>query len=145
MPTSTKSRKRVLFLCSGNSARSQIAEALLRHAASERFEVFSAGIAPRAQVHPGAIDVLRRNGLPTEGLKPKPVSAFLGQRFDYVITLCDPAREECPTFEHAEMIPWTFADPTEAPDSDSRRKAFAELFAGLSTRLRLLIIVDEKP
>ncbi len=144
MRTSSGSRKRVLFLCSGNSARSQIAETLLRCTAPERFDAFSAGTAPRSEVHPGALDVLRRKGLPTEGLEPKPASAFQGQQFDYVITLCDRAREQCPAFECAEMIHWTFADPTTAADADERRRAFDDLFAGLFTRLRFLVIVDEK-
>lgn len=95
-------------------------------------------------MHPGALDVLRRNGLPTNGLKPKPASAFEGQPFDYVITLCDRAREQCPAYDCSEMMHWTFADPTAAPDADERRRAFDELFAVLSTRLRFLMIVDEK-
>ena len=137
-------RKRVLFLCTGNSARSQIAEALLRHIASERFEPFSAGTEPRAELHPGALEVMRRNHVPTRDLRPKHFSTFEGQPFDYVITLCDRAHEQCPTFEHAETMHWTFADPASAPDADARRRAFDDYFAGVSTRLRFLIIVDEK-
>ena len=137
-------RKRVLFLCTGNSARSQIAEALLRHIASDRFEPFSAGTEPRAEVHPGALDVLRRNQVSTRDLRPKHFSTFEGRPFSHVITLCDRAREHCPTFDHVEMMHWTFADPTAVPDPDARRRAFDDYFAGLSTRLRFLVIVDEK-
>jgi protein-tyrosine-phosphatase len=142
--THTERRKRVLFLCTGNSARSQIAEALLRHVAPDRFEPFSAGTEPRRDVHSAAIDVLRRNHVPANGLRPKHFSTFDGQPFDYVITLCDRARERCPTFEHAEMMHWTFADPASVPDADAQRRAFDGYFAGVSTRLRFLIIVDEK-
>jgi ArsR family transcriptional regulator, arsenate/arsenite/antimonite-responsive transcriptional repressor / arsenate reductase (thioredoxin) len=144
MRTPNASRKRVLFLCTGNSARSQIAEALLRHIAPEQFDTFSAGITPRTEVHPGALDVLRRNKISHDKLRPKDVATFRGQRFDYVITLCDRAREVCPTFDFAETMHWTFADPTESPDGDAGRRAFDDLFAGLSTRARFLIIVDEK-
>lgn len=136
--------KRVLFLCTGNSARSLIAEALLRHIAPERFEAFSAGTNPRAEVYPGAYDVLRRKDVPIGDLHPKHFSTFEGQDFAYVITLCDSAREQCPTFEHAEVMHWTFADPVSAPNADARRRAFDDYFAGLSNRLRFLMIVDEK-
>ena len=142
--TNSETRKRVLFLCTGNSARSQIAEALLRHVAPDRFDAFSAGTEPRQEVHSGGLDVLRRNHVPTNGLRPKHFSTFDGQPFDYVITLCDRARERCPTFERAEMMHWTFIDPAAAADAAARRRAFDDYFAGLSTRLRFLIIVDEK-
>jgi protein-tyrosine-phosphatase len=144
MNSSSGAPKRVLFLCTGNSARSQIAEALLRHIAPMRFDAFSAGTAPAAQVHPGALEVLRRHNVPSAGLGPKHVSKFLGEPFTYVITLCDRAQEQCPTFEHAEMMHWTFVDPTKARDADARRRAFDDYFAGVSNRLRFLIIVDEK-
>jgi protein-tyrosine-phosphatase len=85
--------KRVLFLCTGNSARSQMAEALLRHVAGDRFQVFSAGTTPRENVHPDAIQTLQRNSVPVDALTPKDVTTFAGQPFDYVITLCDRARQ----------------------------------------------------
>jgi ArsR family transcriptional regulator, arsenate/arsenite/antimonite-responsive transcriptional repressor / arsenate reductase (thioredoxin) len=83
--------------------------------------------------------------VPTTGLGPKHFSAFQGQPFSYVITLCDRAHEQCPKFEHAEMMHWTFADPVGEPDVDARPRAFDDYFAGLSNRLRFLMIVDEKP
>jgi protein-tyrosine-phosphatase len=140
----SKKPKRVLFLCTGNSARSQMAEALLRHLGGGRFTAFSAGTAPRAQVNPDAIQTMKRNKIPPEGLLPKEVATFSGQLFDYVITLCDRAREVCPTFDSAEMMHWTFRDPAAAGDTTNRRRAFDEVFAGLSQRVRFLIIVDEK-
>jgi protein-tyrosine-phosphatase len=144
MSTSSTRRKRVLFLCTGNSARSQIAEALLRHVAGDRFEVFSAGTTPRENVHPDAIETLRRKSVPVDGLTPKDVTTFAGQPFDYVITLCDRAREHCPRFDFAETMHWTFPDPAAVSDPAARRRAFEEIFAGLSQRVRFLIIVDEK-
>jgi protein-tyrosine-phosphatase len=144
MGPSTSPPKRVLFLCSGNSARSQMAEALLRHVAGDRFEVFSAGTAPRDQVHPGALETLRLKNVPADGLRPKDAANFAGQSFDYVITLCDRAREDCPHFEFAEAMHWTFADPTAAPERAAQQRAFEQVFAGLSQRVRFLMIVDEK-
>jgi protein-tyrosine-phosphatase len=85
--------QRVLFLCTGNSARSRIAEALLRHVGGGRYEAFSAGTHPRPGVHPVALETLRRHEVPTARLAAKDVSQFVGQSFDYVITVCDRARE----------------------------------------------------
>ncbi len=144
MSTPAKRLKRVLFLCTGNSARSQIAEALLRHMASSQFDVVSAGTTPREHVHPDAIQTLRSKDVPVHGLAPKDVATFVGESFDYVITLCDRAREVCPRFDFAEMMHWTFADPAQVTDPVARRRAFDDVFAGLSQRVRFLIIVDEK-
>src|SRR5437870_4526948 len=92
------SRKiRVLILCTGNSARSQIAEGLLRQLAGKRFEVASAGISPSA-VRPEAIEVMREIGIDISSHRSKPIDEVLGQEFDYVITVCDNANEQCPTF-----------------------------------------------
>jgi protein-tyrosine-phosphatase len=137
-------RKRVLFLCTGNSARSQMAESILRQIGADRFDVFSAGTDPRAAVHADALDTLTRHGMPTEGLTPKPVSAFEGQSFDYVITVCEKAQEQCPVFARADLIHWTFADPAAVEDARQRRRAFGDVFQGLSTRIRLLLVVSER-
>ncbi len=144
MGASNTPLKRVLFLCTGNSARSQMAEALLRHVAADRFQAFSAGTAPREKVHPDAIQTLERKSVPVDGLTPKDVATFAGQPFDYVITLCDRAREHCPRFDFAEMMHWTFPDPAQVAEPADRRRAFEEVFSGLSQRVRFLIIVDEK-
>ena len=102
---------RVLFLCTGNSARSQMAEALLRNHAGEFFDVASAGTAPEG-VDRRTIVALQRFGLATDELRSKPVSEFKGQRFDFVITLCNKAAQECANFPTAgELIAWDFADP----------------------------------
>lgn len=104
-------KRRVLFLCTGNSARSQMAEVLLRNHAGEFFDVASAGTAPEG-VDRRALEALRRFGFNNEGLRSKSVSEFDGQPFDFVITLCSKARQECANFPNAgELIAWDFADP----------------------------------
>jgi protein-tyrosine-phosphatase len=89
---------RVLFLCTQNSARSQIAEALLQRKGRGRFEVASAGTDPAPRVHPLAVEVLNAHEIAWSDKRPKPVSAVPGEPWDFVITVCDKARETCPTF-----------------------------------------------
>lgn len=111
---------RVLILCTGNSARSQMAEGLLRHDAGDRFEVFSAGINPKA-IRPEAIAVMREIGIDISGQRSKHVDEFAGQSFDYVLTVCDHAKETCPIFPAAtRMIHRDFPDPAalDAPDAE---------------------------
>ncbi|MGP8243445.1 MAG: arsenate reductase ArsC [Bryobacteraceae bacterium] len=115
--------KRVLILCTGNSARSQMAEGLLRHAAGDRFEVFSAGTRP-SRVRPEAIAVMRELGIDISGHRSKSVEEFAGQSFDYVLTVCDNARESCPIFPGgAIMIHRSFEDPAALEGSDEQRLA----------------------
>jgi arsenate reductase len=116
-------RKRVLILCTGNSARSQMAEGLLRHDAGGRFEVESAGI--RASfVRPEAIAAMRELGIDISGQRSKNVEEFDGRHFDYVITVCDNARETCPVFfGPAERLHHNFDDPAAASGSDEERLA----------------------
>ena len=85
--------KRVLFICTGNSSRSQMAEALLREIGKDEFEVYSAGTHPKANVNPFAIEVLKEKGIDTEGLHPKKFDQFVGQKIDLVVTVCDKARK----------------------------------------------------
>jgi len=104
--------KRVLFLCTGNSARSQLAEALLRYLGGRQFEVYSAGTKPQAEVNTFAIEVLREKEIPTEGLYPKLVDEFVNREIDLVVTVCDDARQTCPHFPSAkEMDHWSLEDP----------------------------------
>src|ERR1700746_519179 len=104
-------KKRVLILCTGNSARSQMAEGLLRHDAGQRFEGASAGTKP-GFVRPEASAVMRELGIDISGQRSKNVDEFEGPRFDYVITVCDNARETCPVFfSAAEMLHHSFDDP----------------------------------
>jgi len=103
--------KRVLILCTGNSARSQMAEGLLRHDGGEQFEVESAGVRP-GSVRPEAIAVMRELDIDISGHRSKSVDEFMGQRFDYIITVCDNARETCPVFPGAATrIHQSFTDP----------------------------------
>jgi arsenate reductase len=104
--------KRVLILCTGNSAHSQMAEGLLRNMAGDRFEVFSAGTRP-VGLNPLAVEVLREIGIDISHHRSKSVDEFTGQHFDYVITVCDNARESCPVFPGTdERIHYSFPDPS---------------------------------
>lgn len=115
--------QRVLFLCTHNSARSQMAEGLLRHLAGDRFEVASAGT-ERTRVHPLAIAAMRELGIDLAGHTSKTLDAFTGERFDHVITVCDRANESCPIFPGAaERLHWGFDDPSAATGSDAERLA----------------------
>lgn len=131
---------RVIFICTGNSARSQMAEALLRHDGGDRFEVVSAGVDPRS-VHPLAIAALADVGIDISGSTSKPVGMFLGQRFDYVITLCDRARATCPVFPGgSETLHWGLDDPAEVEGTDAqRRAAFDRALKEIAGRLHAFI------
>lgn len=114
---------RVIFVCTGNSARSQMAEALLRRDGGDRFEVVSAGVDPRG-VHPMTVIALDKVGIDIGGARSKSVGEFLGQRFDYVITVCDRARATCPVFPGGSVtLHWGVDDPAEATGSDEERQA----------------------
>jgi arsenate reductase len=104
-------KKRVLILCTGNSARSQMAEGLLRHDAGNKFEVFSAGVEPTA-VRPLAIKAMGEVGIDISQQRSKSTDEFAGKKFDYVITVCDNANQHCPMFPgKAERIHWSIDDP----------------------------------
>ena len=131
---------RVLFLCTGNSARSQMGEALLRKLGGAEFEVHSAGTAPRPELHPLAIEVMAEVGIDIGHQRPKDVSAYAGEHFDYVITVCDRAKETCPIFPGAHLIHWPFPDPAEATgDDQARLKAFRNVRFGLDYALSLFV------
>jgi arsenate reductase len=116
-------KKRVLILCIGNSARSQMAEGLLRHDAEQRFEVFSAGTQP-SHVRPEAIAVMRELGIDISGHRSKSVDEFKAQQFDYVLTVCDNAKESCPIFPgQTTRLHHSFDDPGEVQGSEGERLA----------------------
>ena len=133
----------VLFLCTGNSARSIIAEALLRHWGRQRFHVFSAGSHPKGQVHPLALAVLERMRLPTEGLRSKSWDEFAtsdSPPLDFVFTVCDNAANEvCPIWPGQPMTAhWGIADPAAAEGSpEDRERAFANAFRELDARIKI--------
>lgn len=116
-------KKRVLILCTGNSARSQMAEGLLRHDAGDRFEVESAGTKPSV-VRTEAIAVMKEVGIDISGHRSKHVEEFMGQHFDYMLTVCDNAKESCPVF-FGKTIPLhhDFNDPAVIEGSEENRMA----------------------
>jgi len=115
-------KKRVLILCTGNSARSQMAEGLLRHDAGNFFEVESAGTNPSA-VRPEAIAAMSELGIDISGHRSKHVSEFDGQRFDYVITVCDNANESCPVFPGAtQRLHYSIEDPPLASEGTAEER-----------------------
>ena len=116
-------KKRVLILCTGNSARSQMAEGLLEHDAGDRFEVESAGTKP-GQVRPEAIAVMKELGIHISGHRSKYVDEFRDQSFDYVLTVCDNAKEGCPVFPgHSNRIHKAFQDPAAFQGTEEERMA----------------------
>jgi arsenate reductase len=130
-------KRRVLILCTGNSARSQMAEALLRHDAGDRFEVFSAGVAPSA-VRPLAIAAMQELGIDISRQRSKSVEEFAAQEFDSVITVCDHANEQCPVFPgKTKRIHWSFADPAAATgDKAAQLQVFRRVRDEIRERLR---------
>jgi arsenate reductase (thioredoxin) len=114
-------KKRVLIHCTGNSARSQMAEGILRHDGGDAFEVESAGVKPGG-VRPEAIQAMREIGIDISGHRSKSVDEFSGQEFDYVITVCDNARESCPVFPgRTRRIHWGFEDPAAVQGDEATR------------------------
>lgn len=116
-------KRRVLFLCTHNSARSQMAEGLLRHLAGERFEAYSAGT-EATRVRPLAIRAMADLGADISGQESKLLDRYLGQTFDAVVTVCDQANESCPVFPGAKSrLHWSFPDPSRATGSDEEQLA----------------------
>jgi protein-tyrosine-phosphatase/DNA-binding transcriptional ArsR family regulator len=133
-------RTRVLYLCTGNSARSQMAESLTEQLGAGAIEASSAGSHPKP-LHPDAVRAMRERGIDIEGRHSKHLTEFIGHRFDYVITLCDRVREVCPEFpDHPELIHWSVPDPARegANDRDSY-PAFVRTADELATRIPILL------
>lgn len=131
-------KKRVLVLCTGNSARSQMAEGLLRHDAGDKFDVESAG-SKASSVRPEAIAVMDELGIDISGQRSKNVDEFEGQRFDYVITVCDNAHETCPLFfDAAKQLHHSFEDPPPASvgTDEERMRVFRHVRDELRAYLR---------
>jgi len=133
-------KKRVLILCTGNSARSQMAEGLLRHEAGDRFEVYSAGTKPSI-VRSEAIAVMDEIGIDISGHRSKSIDEFVGQELDYVITVCDNAKESCPVFPARTLrMHWPFEDPAAVQGSDdSRRAAFRKVRDQIHGRIMVFL------
>ncbi len=142
--------KNVLFLCTGNSARSILAEAFLNSVGGDRFRAFSAGSHPAGKVNPLALELLRKNGMATAGLRSKSweeLAAPGAPRMDYVFTVCDSAAAEtCPVFPgHPAKAHWGVPDPAAVQGTDEeKRRAFLEAFTALSARIRAFL-ESERP
>lgn len=133
-------KQRVLFLCTANSARSQMAEVLLRQHAGELFEVLSAGSQPDS-VDPRTLAALQQLGLPTEGLHSKGLDEVIGQPFDFVISLCDKASRECELIPNAgEIMHWHFPDPKERAEPDP----FLLTLQEINARIRLFVQIQDR-
>ncbi len=133
-------RRRILFVCTANSARSLMAEALLRHMAGDRFEVASAGTGP-TKPHPLALQVLTDSGISVEGLRSKQLADLQSEDWDYVITLCEKAADECGRVcEPAQQIAWDFRDPVPS----NRHATFALTLKELKERIGLFTLVHQK-
>ena len=136
---------RVLFLCTGNSARSIIGAAVLKKIGGDAFEVVSAGTHPKG-INPYTVQVLSAAKIDVSDERSKSVAEFEGQEFDYVITVCDAAAEECPVFPGApERIHWSFVDPaaTEGTDADKLR-AFQRTLREMQARISTFVLVAKK-
>lgn len=134
----------VLFLCTGNSARSIIAESLLRHWGRGRFTAHSAGSAPAGHVQPLALELLERAGLPTADLYSKSLDLFIGAdapAIDFVITVCDRAAEQCPIFPGQPVTAhWGMPDPAQVDgDHDTRMQAYRGTLSDLERRIKLFV------
>ena len=130
------SKPKVLFLCTGNSARSQMAEGYLRHAAGDKFEPLSAGIEPKG-LNPLAVEVMREFGIDISQQRSKDVAELLGQAIPYVITVCDNARERCPIFPLTyKFLHWSLDDPATAQGShDDKLEVFRRVRDELRRRI----------
>jgi ArsR family transcriptional regulator, arsenate/arsenite/antimonite-responsive transcriptional repressor / arsenate reductase (thioredoxin) len=139
-PPTAAGRASVLCLCTGNSARSQMAEGFLEHLSGDTIEVHSAG-SPPSSLHPNAVKVTAGYGIDLAGRPAKHLDRFSQYRFDYVITLCDRVREICAEFPgHPEPIHWSIANPSEEGDTDQQTyPAFGRVAAELAVRVRFLL------
>ncbi|HTP87027.1 MAG TPA: arsenate reductase ArsC [Bryobacteraceae bacterium] len=130
-------KDRLLVLCTGNSARSQMAEGLFRAAVGDRFEVFSAGTRPTS-VRSEAVAAMRELGIDISCHRSKSVDEFVGQEFQYVVTVCDNARESCPVFPgRTERIHWSFEDPAAVEGTPAEKEnAFRAVRDQIASRVR---------
>src|ERR1041385_2343858 len=134
-------KTRVLFLCTGNSCRSHMAEGFLRSLAGEQFESLSAGAKPAGYVHPLAVEAMQEAGVDISKHTSKSIDAFAGQKIDYLITVCDNAREACPAFPGAaKQLHWSFADPAHAAGShEEKMRVFCRVREEIKQRIRLFL------
>jgi len=133
-------KTRVLFVCTANAARSQLAEALLKHTDDEHFEAFSAGTQPTS-IDPRTLEALEHLNVSTDGLHSKAIDEFSGEHFDYVITLCDKSAAECmASLGAGEVISWHFEDPVTSSKPDAFRHTLHEIHE----RIKMFVLVKTK-
>jgi arsenate reductase len=139
-------KHRILFLCTGNSCRSQMAEGIMNKLAGDRFESYSAGSNPRGYVHPVAIEVMREMGIDISNNVSKSLDQYLGQHWDFIITVCDNAREACPVFPGQHLTAhWGFDDPAEFVGSEEETlHVFQETAMDIEERIRLFLALPEE-
>ena len=136
-------KEKIIFICTGNACRSQIAEGLMRHLASDKFEVYSAGSHPN-KVHPAAIAVMKEIGIDISSHTSDPISLFMNKSMDIVVTVCDNANKACPFFSgRAERIHWSVKDPIEDWDSSTEDLVnFRKTRDELTERIKNLLKID---
>ena len=141
-------KQRVLFLCTGNSARSQMAEAFLRKYGGERFEAFSAGLEPKA-INPLTIQVMSEAGIDVSGQRSKGINEFLGKvLFQYLITVCDDAEKNCPTVWPGvnQRLHWSFEDPAKFEGTDEQKLAkFRQVRDLIDTKVKAWLVEQNIP
>jgi len=137
---------RLLFLCTGNSARSQMAEVLVRHLSRGQVQAWSAGSHPAAQINPLALRSLAKLGIDSSQQVPKHLNTFVGQSYDRVVTLCDLIRERCPSWpDSSPVLHWSFPDPSaSAGTEEERQQVFDDLMLQLTARIRWLLTLLER-
>ena len=145
-PGHSRRRPRILFLCTGNSARSQIAEALLKQMSDGTIDAASAGSHPKP-LHANAVRVMKKHGIDISMNRTKHLDEFLAERFDFVVTLCDRVREVCPEFpSHPDLVHWSVPDPAlESPSDRATLPAFERTATELETRIGFLLHQLDEP
>lgn len=138
-------KRTILFLCTGNSCRSQMAEGLMNKLGGDRFEAFSAGSRPSGYVHTKAIDTMTAMGIDISQNESKSVDAFAGKLFNFVITVCDNAKEECPIFPGEPVTAhWGFEDPAKVDGSEEHiANEFRRIAVEIERRIRLFLALPE--
>jgi protein-tyrosine-phosphatase len=134
-------KRTVLFLCIQNSARSQMAEAILNYRGGDRFQAFSAGVRPAGEVHPLAVRAMTEAGYDMSGKHPKHMNEFTEKNVDFVITLCDRMKEECPVFPGQPVVAhWGLPDPADAEGTDDEKlQAFRKTMIEIAERVSLFL------
>jgi len=139
LPVQNTQKVRILFLCTHNAARSQMAEGLMRYYGGDQVEVFSAGHSP-TRVHSCAIDTMDKLGIDIRKQYAKSITEFERQLFDYVITVCDVAKEVCPSFDgDVQRLHWGFPNPLAIREGEARNKAFSDIADRLASRIQYLL------